>query len=313
MKKIITSVLFFVAATAYSQVNSPWTQYYQTPYMQNPALSGIENYTDIKLGYKRQWTSFEGAPKDYFLSLSHAFGKPATDSVASAQKKMGLSAYVANSDFNLVNNLQGGAAYAVHIPVSSQYSLSFGLAATFSQSKIKTNQLIARDEQDPKYLSVMNAGGALRYFNIDAGAMIYSRRFYAGYSAIRMIRTRLGSELPGDGKSAMRHTLLVGYNHPLNADWELQPSVLVRMENGLDNIYNVNVKARYRSMLWAGVSCAVDRSISILAGYQFRHNLTFGYSYDFNTGKISTNSPGSHEIVLGFMPFNKTKQKAFFW
>src|SRR5688572_19773406 len=60
MKKIFTSVLFFVAATAYSQVNSPWTQYYQTPYMQNPALSGIENYTDIKIGYKRQWTSFDG-------------------------------------------------------------------------------------------------------------------------------------------------------------------------------------------------------------------------------------------------------------
>jgi hypothetical protein len=28
----------------------------------NPAVTGIENYTDVKLGHRSQWTGLEGAP-----------------------------------------------------------------------------------------------------------------------------------------------------------------------------------------------------------------------------------------------------------
>ena len=322
MKKIITSILFFVSITTYSQVNSPWTQYFQIPYIQNPALSGIEKYTDLKLGFKRQWSSFDGSPKDYFLGINHVFGKDdamLADSTSGdagtelPKTKMGLSGYVASSDYNNMSNLQGGAAYAVHIPLSSRYYLSFGIAAAYNHSKADVNDLVVRDKQDVTYINLINAGGALNYFNLDAGAVIYSDRLYAGYAAIRLVRTRMGSDLSGDEESSIRHTFLAGYRHKLGDNWEVQPAMLLRIEKGVENFYNFNVRMRYKSVLWTGVGFTPDQSVSIFAGYQLKNNLTLSYNYDFIIGKLNTISPGSHEIILGIMPFNKAGKKAFFW
>lgn len=31
----------------------------------NPAISGIDNYIDAKVGYRNQWVGLEGAPQSY--------------------------------------------------------------------------------------------------------------------------------------------------------------------------------------------------------------------------------------------------------
>lgn len=297
-----------ISVLAYGQSDDPWTQYYRASYIQNPAFSGFEKYTNINVGYKRQWTSFNGAPKDYFFGINHSFdGAPADSmSVAKPQRKTGISAYVANSDFNITNNFKSSLGYAVHIPLTLKYTLAFGLAASFNQTKISTDQLIVRDQQDAMYTNLLNAGGKVRYFNIDAGAVFYSSRFYAGYSALRMVRTRLGNELYGSAESAMRHTWMVGFNRPLNAAWELQPSMLVRVENGLDPIFNMGVRTTYKSSVSAGVSWSIKESISAIVGYEFKNNVSIGYCYDFNTGALNTASRGSHEVLIGIKAFRKT-------
>jgi type IX secretion system PorP/SprF family membrane protein len=277
------------------------------PYIQNPAFSGFEKDTDIKLGYKRQWTAFAGAPKDYFLGINHSFDRVTTDSLLNAkpQRKTGISGYIANSDFNLTNNFKSSLGYAVHIPLTMKYTLAFGLAANFEQSKITTDQLIVRDQQDAMYTNLVNAGGKIRYFNIDAGAVFYSTRFSAGYSAVRMVRTRLGNDLSGSTKSAMRHTFMISYSHFLNPTWEIQPSMLMRIENGLDKLFNIGVRTRYKSMISAGVAWSIRESVSVIAGYEFKNNITFGYCYDFNTGALNKASRGSHEVIVGIKPFKK--------
>lgn len=307
MKKIISTILCMISVWAYGQSDDPWTQYYRSAYIQNPAFSGFDKYTNINLGYKRQWSSFNGAPKDYFLGISHSFDRITTDSMAvvKPQRKTGLSAYVANSDFNITNNFKSSLGYAVHIPITLKYTLAFGLSASFNQTKINTDQLIVRDQQDAMYTNLINAGGKVRYFNIDAGALIYSARFYAGYSALRMVRTRLGNDLNASAESAMRHTWMVGFNRPLNTDWELQPSMLVRIENGLDPLVNIGVRTTYKSSVSAGVSWSVKESISAIAGYEFKNNMSIGYCYDFNTGELNKASRGGHEIVVGIKAFRK--------
>lgn len=319
MKKPLTGILLFFSIITYAQVNNPWTQYYQAPYLQNPALSGIEHYTDIKLGFKRQWATFDGAPRDYFLGINHTFEKttlPSADSLNNdsetekPKRRMGISGYVAGSNYNLIDDLQTGVAYAVHIPLSQQYYLSFGIAATYRNSKADTEELVVRDKEDPVYLDLIQAGGRLNYFNMDAGMFLYSDHLYAGYTAVRLVRVRLGNDLSGNGKSSVRHTALLGYRYEVNSDWEVQPAVLFRMEDGLDNYYNFNVRTRYRKIVWAGIGYSPDISLSLLTGYQFKNHITLSYNYDFNIGTLNK---GSHEIILGIMPFNKSGIRTSFW
>jgi hypothetical protein len=41
-----------------------------------------------------------------------------------------------------------------------------------------------------------------------------------------------------------------------------------------------------------------------MTGYQFENNLSIGYAYDLNVGRIGSATSGSHEVVLGIR-FNK--------
>ena len=305
MKKIVTGMLLFASTTVFGQINSPWTQYYQVPYLQNPSLSGIENDTDIKLGFKRQWTSFDGAPKNYFLGINHALGERNAENISDnkmPQRKMGISGYIAGSDYNGMSDLQTGVAYAVHIPVTEQYYLSFGIATSYGRTRVSMDQYV-RDKQDAMYLSLMKAGGTLSYFNLDAGATLYADQFYVSYAAMHLVHSRVGDDLPGKNESSIRHTVMLGYRYTVNEDWELQPGMLLRMEGGVKNLYAINVKARYGTSLWGGIGVSVNESLSLLAGYQVTDKLSISYSYDFNIGTLHTASPGSHEFILGIRPF----------
>ncbi|HAK11946.1 MAG TPA: hypothetical protein DCO78_08210, partial [Chitinophagaceae bacterium] len=46
-----------------------YSQYILNNYIINPALAGIENYTDIKLSHRRQWTGIADAPVTTYLTV----------------------------------------------------------------------------------------------------------------------------------------------------------------------------------------------------------------------------------------------------
>src|ERR1700754_272968 len=58
-----------------AQQKPQYTQYVFNNYLLNPALSGIENYTDVKAGYRSQWTGLEGAPVTGYLTINAPIGK----------------------------------------------------------------------------------------------------------------------------------------------------------------------------------------------------------------------------------------------
>ncbi|HEY0176010.1 MAG TPA: type IX secretion system membrane protein PorP/SprF, partial [Pedobacter sp.] len=52
-----------------------YTQYVFNSFLVNPAVAGIENYTDVKLGYRKQWDGINGAPETGFFSVNMPLGK----------------------------------------------------------------------------------------------------------------------------------------------------------------------------------------------------------------------------------------------
>src|SRR6201996_9660013 len=66
-----------------------YTQYVFNNFLLNPAVAGIENYTDAKLGYRSQWTGLEGAPVTSFISVNAPLGQDFVNGDATASPAYG--------------------------------------------------------------------------------------------------------------------------------------------------------------------------------------------------------------------------------
>src|SRR5688572_13309914 len=76
MRKIVfglLSILFCQSVLA--QQKPHYTQYILNQYVLNPALTGIENYTDVKIGHRRQWVGIEDAPVTTYLTIHTPINK----------------------------------------------------------------------------------------------------------------------------------------------------------------------------------------------------------------------------------------------
>src|SRR5476649_2719741 len=77
-------VFFAVTQLALAQQKPQYTQYVFNNYLLNPAVTGIENYTDVKAGYRSQWTGLQGAPVTSYLTINAPLGKDFIEGDATA-------------------------------------------------------------------------------------------------------------------------------------------------------------------------------------------------------------------------------------
>src|SRR6187551_2780704 len=76
MKKIICFVVVLLSIQqCFAQQRPQYTQYILNNYIINPALSGIENYTDVKISSRDQWVGLNGAPRTMYLTIHAPIGK----------------------------------------------------------------------------------------------------------------------------------------------------------------------------------------------------------------------------------------------
>ena len=85
------------------------------------------------------------------------------------------------------------------------------------------------------------------------------------------------------------------------------PSVLFKQLKGLPLVADYNVKLAFRDRFWIGGGYRNHESFSAMAGFNIGSLLNLSYSYDFNTGPVSTLAHGSHEVVLGLLLNNRFK------
>src|SRR5690554_6258766 len=75
MRKTLFFALILLSSVAFSQQRPQYSQYMVNPFVLNPAVAGVENYADIKAGYRNQWVNFDGHPVTYYLSAHMPIGK----------------------------------------------------------------------------------------------------------------------------------------------------------------------------------------------------------------------------------------------
>lgn len=336
MKKILTiGLISLIAIAGMSQQKPHYTQYILNQYIINPAISGIENYVDVKLSARDQWVGLAGAPKTAYLTIHAPIGKKdyrtsATsysipgenprgkyywESYTAAEPHHGMGLSVISDKTGSYTRFTSTVSYAYHIGLNPTTNLSAGFAAGISKVSIdrsKHDFSGSGDPIDPTTGSAISGELFKVRPDLSAGLYLYSRDYFIGLAAQQVIPQKLqftdDAAFETTGKLIPHVFLNAGYRFLLTDDINAIPSLMVKYINGSSkNNFQpeVNLKLQYRDLMWVGGSYRHQDGYAAMLGLNVSNTFNVGYAYDFTTSNLNTVSRGTHELMIGFLLGNK--------
>lgn len=326
MKKIYLIVLIVVFASQVKAQQKPqYTQYVFDPMLINPAVSGIENYTDVKAGYRSQWTGLQGAPVTSFFTINTPIGQDfiegdATQSPANGENPLGrnfTSTYMAAAPHHgigltVVTDKAGpirqtnlDATYAYHVGLSPTLNLAVGVAAGLYNITLNTAEVTTDTQNDP---AINNGNNNQIKPDLGAGIWAYSSTYFVGASVQQLLPQTITfstNSAYNQGKAVPHYFLTGGVKVFLTDDITMLPSVLVKLVQPVPMSYDVNMKMAFRDHFWIGAAYRENDAIAGMIGFNIGSFISLGYSYDYTTSNLNTVSTGTHEIVLGLFLNNR--------
>jgi len=327
MKKYFLLVLCCFSIVAFAQQRPQYTQYVLNNFLLNPALSGIENYTDVKLGYRQQWKGLPDAPQTSFVTANFALGdaylwqnplsfeEAGNDprnqnyqqnyTASPAHHGVGFSAVIDKAA--QLRTAAFNVSYAYHLPLNGTLNLSAGLAVGVTKIGIDVNALLLENPNDP---ALKNASESVYKPDLTVGLWLYGARFFSGLSIQQLLPQKLAFTDDANynlGKQVPHLFLTSGYKIGVAEDFSFIPSVMVKLVNHVPISVDVNAKLNFKDKLWLGAGYRANDSINMMAGININHQFNLTYSYDFTTSQLNQVSSGSHEIVLGILLNNVYK------
>lgn len=322
-----------------AQQRPHYTQYILNNYILNPALSGIENYVDVKLSTRDQWVGLTGAPKTSYISIQGPLGKDnyttsATSfqvpgenprgksywqSYTAAEPHHGIGMTLVNDKAGSFNRFTANATYAYHLGLSPTLNLSAGFSAgitNISIDRTKHDFDGAGDPFDPA--TGASISGELNKIRPDLGfgMWLYSKDYFIGVSGQQIIPQKLSfvddAAILNKGRLIPHLFLTAGYRVLIGEDINMIPSVMMKYVQGSSNNNfqpELNLKVQYQDLLWLGGSYRYQDGYAAMAGINVGNTFNVGYAYDISTTALNTVSRGTHEIMVGFILGNKYSDK----
>ena len=306
-----------------------YTQYILNNYIINPAVAGIENYTDVKLSHRIQWTGLQGAPVTTYFTIhaplkksdyderinptsfhnsgSNPRGQAYWRSYQKPEPHHGVGFTILNDRTGPFNHFAAYGSYAYHLALNTTTNLSFGVSAGITQLSLNNYKVdFGNSASDPAVAS----SGSLNTIkpDVSAGLWLYSKNYFIGASVQQIIPQNItftGTAVHVENGRLVPHIFLqAGLRLYLNDDLTLLPSLMVRYINPLPLGGDINIKLQYQDLIWVAVN-GKYQGFSGMLGVNLSNTLNIGYSYDVTTSNLNTVSHGTHEFLVGFLLGNK--------
>lgn len=328
MKKLVFLLLSIAYWPVSAQQKPHYTQYILNQYIINPALTGIENYVDVKLSHRHQWVGLDGGPvttyftiqgplnkKDYRTTPTsfdvdgeNPRGKRYWEEYTAAEPHHGIGMQIINDKTGPLNNFSAMATYAYHLGLSPRTSLAAGFGVGISKLSLNTSKLDFGDTQvDPAVYTSGTLGKIQPDLNV--GLYLYSADYFIGLSAQQIIPSKIdfsnNTVKSSDGKRVPHVFATAGYRLPVGEDFSFLPSVMLKLVQPAPVQVDINGKLQYRDLLWIGASYRNKDGYAGMLGLNVSNTFNIGYSYDYTTSNLNTVSHGTHEIMIGFIIGNK--------
>jgi type IX secretion system PorP/SprF family membrane protein len=324
----IVLLLIMISGLARAQQRPQYTQYIFNNYLLNPALSGMENYTDVKIGHRQQWQGINGAPTTTFVSANMVLGdkylwrnalslpengdppmgRNYTQNYTASPAHHGIGIIAMNDKAGPLSFLDATLTYAYHLKLQDALNLSLGTGVGIRRVSIDLNALSLEDPNDP---ALSNAGKAQLKPDLNVGMWLYGARFFAGASMQQVLKQNLSFSLDyNQGREVGHYFLTAGYKLFVDDEISATPSVMLKKVGNIPISYDANLKFVFRDRFWLGGSYRKGDSFAALAGINFSNVFNITYAYDYATSRLRSYTSGSHELVLGFQLNNMYKLRS---
>ncbi|TXK33851.1 type IX secretion system membrane protein PorP/SprF [Pontibacter qinzhouensis] len=333
MNKLILAclaVLVLAASPVLAQQKPQFSQYTLNNYLANPAISGIEDYTDVKFGSRHQWSGLEGAPVTYYTTVHMPLNKDMTTNYGSRKFKdmpkesttkrtnvyrrvkahHGIGATAMTTKTGVLKRSSLSFSYAYHQPITRSIRLSAGVAPGLIQYSLDPSRIRAVNMNDP----ALNDGRANETkFDLNMGFWLYSQNFYVGVAGSQLLPSQreyiITSNSGADQSGALQQHFYTTAGYRINAAPGIAviPSVMVKMASPSPASVDANMKVMYADRIWAGVSYRHNEAVAAMAGVNVSPLLDVAYSYDAGTSPLRGTNSGSHEVVVGLKLRNAAK------
>ncbi|MBS1757366.1 MAG: type IX secretion system membrane protein PorP/SprF [Bacteroidetes bacterium] len=333
MKKVLLffgSVMMSIITVGQAKPSS--TQYVLNNYILNPAVTGIENYVDIKLDNRNQWTGIDGAPVTSYFSIQGPIGKSDLRTSATSFKvpgenprgkqyweeytapepHHGIGCIIMNDKAGYLNRWSISASYAYHKPLGVKTTLAAGFNAGISSVSLDRSKINFAD-LNPNDPAIGYTNGELKKIKpeIGAGLWLYSARYFAGISVLNIIPGKY--QFVKNDKYGTYYSpnffITAGYRANINDDFNLIPSVMIQYWQPQLLGVHVNAKLQYQDKMWVGASYRYGDLISGysgMAGINVANTFNISYAYEVaTTNRLRAYTGNTHELMIGFIIGNK--------
>lgn len=295
MKRLTGIIIFFyfilLHGTVKAQQDAMYTQYMFNTLAINPAYAGSRNVLSATALFRNQWTGIDGAPKTGTFTMDAPI----------LQNKIGLGLQLFSDKLGITqtNGAIVSAAYRIRLETGT---LSFGIQGNFSQYRANFTEvpLSSTPGYDPAF-----ADNVKKFlFNVGTGVYYNSDRFYIGLSAMDLMPNSLTqyttNGLNAGSKQALHVFLASGFVLPLDEDFKLKPSVLLKGVKGAPLEADLNAALWIKDVFSIGAQYRTSADIGAMIEIQATPQIRIGYGYDRSTTELKSFNSGSHEIMLRY-------------
>lgn len=306
-----------ICATAVIAVMTIWetraqdphfSQYYANPLYLNPAMAGAPVCPRLILNYRNQWPSISGQYVTYNASYDQH--------VQALSGGIGVLVNVDRAGEGTLSTTMASGIYSFRTQLGSKFSLKAGIQATFLQKNLDWTKLTFPDQIDPRHGFVFNTneiypsdGLVKTMADFAAGTVLYSERFFCGFSAHHLTTPNEGfisySELPLkmtahagaiiniEGRRSRKHSVSID-------ETSISPNIMFQKQGEFEQLnYGVYLnKYPFVVGTWFRQNFDNPDAVIVLLGF-VQPSFKFGYSYDLTVSKLTNASGGAHEFSLG--------------
>lgn len=318
-----TIALFFICLLVFklnAQQRMQYTNQVLQGFMQNPALVGVENFSDVRLVYNKQWSGFDGAPSAKGIGFSSQLGNDTNNSIALktlplrgrtnpiqskntstkskyGTTKLGYGAVLFSEGDGTININEIQIMGSMQIPVrTNKLALGVGLGVTQHQFNPENLKLINSYDLtfSKQQLNIIKP-------TIQLGAMYYTNEFFIGFNTKQVVRSKFSYDfLSPDKRSELiaHSTLNAGLRLRSGTDYTFTPSVIFRRVKGAPSTADINIIADYKDLIKLGFMYRTSGDLAGIIGLIISHKYSVQYSYDITNSNMRTLYGNTHNLVL---------------
>lgn len=286
---IILAAIILKGVCAWSQQDPMFSQYMFNISSINPAYAGSAERLSMVAIHRAQWVNFEGAPVTQSLTAHSPL----------RWENISAGGSVINDQHGPVKQTAVYADISYRI-LFAKSKLSFGLKTgmnLYSANLLDLNPLLEGD------VAFVNNISTRALPNFGFGAMWYSKRWYVGLSAPRLLQNKLiDGDIPdfANNQERIHGFLVAGYVWDISFYTKFKPTIMLKALNGSPPGVDVTANFLLYDKFWIGAMYRWNDAVGVLVQYEVNNKLKFGYSYDYIISDIGRYSSGSHELMIGY-------------